>query len=115
DQSLSASFLIKSISTESNLNITPNTTYTNIFTYTESTQNTTFPQSQPYASDIQFYDDGTTLIHLVRDDPMNSSCFEHILRIRIIHLNGSVTKINTDLNLDPVNYCLYNNTLTGKM
>ncbi|CAG8759934.1 6634_t:CDS:1, partial [Gigaspora rosea] len=69
-----------------------------------STQNTTLSQSQPYAIDIQFYDDGTTLIHLVRDDPINSNsirhCFEPILRIRIIHLSGSVTEINPDINLD---------------
>ncbi|CAG8508134.1 923_t:CDS:2 [Dentiscutata heterogama] len=109
------SVLIISISTESNLLITPNTTiYTN-FTYTESTQNTTFSQSQLYAIDIQFYDDGTTLIHLVSDDPINSFCFEPIFRIRIIHLNGSVTEINPDLNLDSVNYCLFNGTFTGKM
>ncbi|CAG8684042.1 13443_t:CDS:2, partial [Cetraspora pellucida] len=112
-------FLIISISTESNLHITPNTTtYTN-FTYTESTQNTTFPQSQPYAIDIQFYDDGTTLIHLVRDDPNTnntSHCLEPILRIRIIHLNRTVTEINKYLNIDPVvNYCLFNDTSTGKM
>ncbi|CAG8583843.1 12748_t:CDS:10, partial [Cetraspora pellucida] len=108
------SFSIIIISAESNLYITPNTTiYTN-FTYTENTQNTTFPQSQPYAIDIQSYDDGTTLIHLVRNNN-TANCFEPILRIRIIHLNGSVTEINTDLNLDSVNYCLFNDTLTGKM
>ncbi|CAG8795569.1 16518_t:CDS:2, partial [Cetraspora pellucida] len=74
----------------------------------------TFSQSQPYAIDIQFYDDGTTLIHLVRNNN-TEHCFEPILRIRIIHLNGSVTEINTDLNLDSVNYCLFNDILTGEM
>ncbi|RIB18256.1 hypothetical protein C2G38_1363748 [Gigaspora rosea] len=113
------SFLIISISTESNLHITPSaTTYTN-FTYTESTQNTTFPQSQPYAIDIQFYDNGTTLIHLVRDDPNTNNtihCLEPILRIRIIHLNRTVTEINKYLDIDPVvNYCLFNDASTGKM
>ncbi|CAG8605525.1 11274_t:CDS:2, partial [Dentiscutata heterogama] len=114
------SFLIISISTESNLQITncpnlqltPNNTKCTNFTYTESTQNTTSPQSQPYAIDIQFYDDGTSLIHLVRNNN-TEHCFEPILRIRIIHLNGSVTEINTNLNLDSVNYCLFNDT--GKM
>ncbi|CAG8726732.1 6838_t:CDS:2, partial [Cetraspora pellucida] len=108
------SFSIITISAESSLYITPNTTiYTN-FNYTENTQNTTFSQSQPYAIDIQFYGDGTTLIHLVRNNN-TEHCFEPILRIRIIHLNGSVTEINTDLNLDSVNYCLFNDILTGEM
>ncbi|KAF0420356.1 hypothetical protein F8M41_007001 [Gigaspora margarita] len=34
-------------------------------------------------------------------------CFEQILRIRVIQLNGTVKKINLDLKLDPVNYCLF--------
>ncbi|CAG8449640.1 24367_t:CDS:2 [Gigaspora rosea] len=105
-------FLIISTSTESNLQITPNTTYTNIFTYTE---NTTSSQSQPYVFDIQFYDDGTILIYLVRDDnnvmPGDDEigqCFEPILRIRIIHLNGTVTEINTNLDLDSARYSILN-------
>ncbi|CAG8640642.1 15655_t:CDS:2, partial [Dentiscutata heterogama] len=79
------------------------------------TQNTSSSQSQPYAIDIQFYDDGTTLIHLVRNTD-TEHCFEHILRIRIIHLNGSVTEIDDpDLNLDSVNYCLFYSNFTNKM
>ncbi|CAG8772922.1 3797_t:CDS:2, partial [Cetraspora pellucida] len=42
-------------------------------------------------------------------------CFGPILRIRIIHLNGSVTEINNDLNLVSVNYCLFNDMLTGEI
>ncbi|CAG8667477.1 20958_t:CDS:10, partial [Cetraspora pellucida] len=104
------SFSIITISAELNLYITPNTTIYKKFTYTENT----FSQSQPYAIDIQVYDDGTTLIHLVRNNN-TENCFEPILRIRIIHLNGSVTEINTDLNLDSVNYCLFKDILTGEM
>ncbi|CAG8835260.1 28261_t:CDS:2, partial [Racocetra persica] len=95
--------------------LTPNTTKCTNFTYTESTNNT---QLQPYAIDIQFYDDGTTLIHLVRNNN-SEHCFDSILRIRIIHLNLSVTEINVteidNLKLDPVNYCLFYNKITGKI
>ncbi|CAG8521655.1 4261_t:CDS:2 [Dentiscutata erythropus] len=117
------SFFIISTSTEStlqitnctNLQLTPNTAKCTNFTYTESANNT---QSQPYVIDIQFYDDGTTLIHLVIDRPKTPDCFEPTLIIRIIHLDGSVTEIDKNfenLTLDSVDYCLFNSTITGKM
>ncbi|KAF0541544.1 hypothetical protein F8M41_005315 [Gigaspora margarita] len=98
------SFLIITVSTELNFNITPDTQH-HIFTYSENKQNTT---SKLYVKDIQFYDDGTTLIYLVRNSTEN--CFDHILRIRIIHLDGTVKEIDTDLNLSPASYCLFNDS-----
>ncbi|KAF0541531.1 hypothetical protein F8M41_005301 [Gigaspora margarita] len=103
------SFLIITVSTELNFNITPDTQH-HIFTYSENKQTTT---SQLYVKDIQFYDDGTTLIYLVSDSTEN--CFDHILRIRIIHLNGTVEEINTDLNLSPASYCLFKDSVRGEM
>ncbi|RIB07585.1 hypothetical protein C2G38_418093 [Gigaspora rosea] len=95
------SFLIITVSTELNFTITSDT-QPHIFTHSENKQNTT---SQFYVKDIQFYDDGTTLIYLVRNSTEN--WFDHILRIRIIHLNGTVVEIDTDLNLSPASYCLF--------
>ncbi|CAG8439354.1 1378_t:CDS:2 [Dentiscutata heterogama] len=78
------------------------------FNYTESTSGTLFPNTQPQIVDIEAYDDGTTLVHIIRHDPTKSQgyCLEQILRIRVIQLNGTVNEINLDLKLDPVNYCL---------
>ncbi|RIB22337.1 hypothetical protein C2G38_1005919 [Gigaspora rosea] len=81
------------------------------FNYTESTSDTEFPHAQPQIVDIKTYDDGTTLVHIIRHDPTKSQayCLEQILRIRVIQLNGTVNEINLDLKLDPVNYCLITN------
>ncbi|RIB25463.1 hypothetical protein C2G38_474871 [Gigaspora rosea] len=83
-------------------------TKSQFFNYTESETTTAFPNVQPQIVDIQTYDDGTTLVHIIRRDRtiLSSYCLEQILRIRVIQLNGTVNEINLDLKLDPVNYCI---------
>ncbi|CAG8543774.1 11514_t:CDS:2, partial [Scutellospora calospora] len=87
------------------------------FNYTESTLET--QDTPPLVADIKTYNDGTILVHVIRNDSTQSNIdclkfrgmsLEQKLRIRIIHLNGTVKEINPDLKLDPVNYCLFNNT-----
>ncbi|KAF0504103.1 hypothetical protein F8M41_019639 [Gigaspora margarita] len=86
------------------------------FNYTESTSG-----APPLVADIKTYDDGTLLVHIIRNDSTQSAIdclniqgmsLEQQLYMRIIHLNGSVKEINPDLNLHPVNYCLLNSNNT---
>ncbi|RIB27749.1 hypothetical protein C2G38_1694379 [Gigaspora rosea] len=88
------------------------------FNYTESTGTLGAP---PLVADIKTYDDGTLLVHIIRNDSTQSSVdclniqgmsLEQNLYMRIIHLNGSVKEINPNLNLHPVNYCLLNSNNT---
>ncbi|CAG8700704.1 8295_t:CDS:2, partial [Cetraspora pellucida] len=83
------------------------------FNYTENTTNTIFPQNAPKIVKIRTYDDGTILVHLIRYGVQQANCFGHslepILRIRVIHLNGTVIDINSDLDMDSLNYCLFTN------
>ncbi|CAG8589503.1 3561_t:CDS:2, partial [Dentiscutata heterogama] len=68
-------------------------------------------------ADIKTYDDGTILVHIIRNESTQSvNCskiggmsLEQKLRIRLIFSNGSVKAIDPNLNLDPINYCLLNN------
>ncbi|CAG8819466.1 15475_t:CDS:1, partial [Racocetra persica] len=71
----------------------------------------------PLVIDIKNYDDRTILVHIIRNDSTQSAAdclkirgisLEQKLRIRLIHLNGSVKEIDPNLNLHPVNYCLLN-------
>ncbi|CAG8710582.1 15820_t:CDS:2, partial [Dentiscutata heterogama] len=85
------------------------------FNYTENTTDTEFPQNEPKVVNIQTYEDGTTLVHIIRDGIQTANCssingtsLEPILRIRVIQLNGTVIEINDDLDLDSINYCLFN-------
>ncbi|CAG8540670.1 24555_t:CDS:2 [Gigaspora rosea] len=85
------------------------------FKYTENTTDS----RQPMVVNIQTYHDGTALVHITRFDPsLNESCsksfgvfgnytsgLEQRLRIRVIHLNGTVKEINPDLELNSLNYC----------
>ncbi|CAG8641051.1 2771_t:CDS:2, partial [Scutellospora calospora] len=94
------------------------------FNYTESTLNPQFLNRAPVIQNIQTYDDGVTLVHIViRSTTPTAECtrinrlalsLEQILRIRVIQLNGTVSEINLDLHLDPLNYCLFNIPSTGQ-
>ncbi|KAF0504106.1 hypothetical protein F8M41_019642 [Gigaspora margarita] len=86
------------------------------FNYTESILG-----APPLVADIKTYDDGTLLVHIIRNDSTQSTAdclniqgmsLEQQLYMRIIHLNGSVKEINPNLNLHPVNYCLLNSNNT---
>ncbi|RIB02289.1 hypothetical protein C2G38_895056 [Gigaspora rosea] len=88
------------------------------FNYTENNlnnQNTTF-----LIADIKTYDDGTILLHIMRNESKQTeNCskirgisFEQKLYIRLIFLNGSVKEIDPNLNLNPINYCLLNSDST---
>ncbi|CAG8800926.1 16589_t:CDS:2, partial [Racocetra persica] len=78
-----------------------------------NTTDTKFPQNAPEVVKIRTYDDGTTLVHLIRDGIQQANCSGHslepILRIRVIQLNGSVIEINANLDMDSLNYCLFEN------
>ncbi|CAG8563046.1 184_t:CDS:2 [Acaulospora colombiana] len=78
------------------------------FTYVENLSETTLPGSPPHISQIGTYEDGTILLRIYRinaTEVNNTYCTEKKLFLRVIHLNGSVTEINVDLQLDPINYC----------
>ncbi|KAF0504105.1 hypothetical protein F8M41_019641 [Gigaspora margarita] len=75
------------------------------FNYTESTLG-----APPLVADIKTYDDGTLLVHIIRNDSTQSTVdclniqgmsLEQKLYVRIIHSNGSVKEINPNLNLHP--------------
>ena len=100
--------------------ITSTKSQLNYFNYTETKlgdQNT-----PPLVADIKTYDDGTILVHIVRNNSTStadSDCskvqgmsLEQQLRIRVILRNGTVKEIDPDLKLDSINYCLLNNTNT---
>ncbi|KAF0396189.1 hypothetical protein F8M41_010121 [Gigaspora margarita] len=86
----------------------------------KSTSDTSFP---PIVADIQHYDDETILVQIIRRNStpvadcskVNGVNLEQILRIRVIHPNATVNEINLDLNylnINPINYCLYNDHFT---
>ncbi|KAF0555237.1 hypothetical protein F8M41_017625 [Gigaspora margarita] len=88
------------------------------FNYTENNldkQNSTF-----LIADIKTYDDGTILLHIMRNESKQTeNCskirgisFEQKLYIRLIFLNGTVKEIYPNLNLNPINYCLFNSDST---
>ncbi|KAF0532031.1 hypothetical protein F8M41_011540 [Gigaspora margarita] len=84
------------------------------FNYTEiklGGQNT-----PPLVTDIKTYDDGTILVHIIRNESKQTDecskirgmSLEQKLRIRLIFLNGTVKEIDPKFNIDPINYCLLN-------
>ncbi|RIB30881.1 hypothetical protein C2G38_966214 [Gigaspora rosea] len=87
------------------------------FTHIEDPSGTEFPQNLPIILNVQTYDDGTTLVHIIRKNATLASCtvglnqvglnLERILRIRVIKLDGSVKEINLDSKFDPLNYCVF--------
>ncbi|RIB25739.1 hypothetical protein C2G38_422651 [Gigaspora rosea] len=93
-----------------------------IFNYTESKlgdQNTSF-----IIADIKTYDDGTILVHIMRNvskqikncSKFRGISFEQKLYIRLIFLNGTVKEIDPKLKFDPINsinYCLLDSDSTG--
>ncbi|KAF0433388.1 hypothetical protein F8M41_005073 [Gigaspora margarita] len=91
----------------------------NSFNYTENSfldkQNATF-----HIADIKPYDDGTILLHIMRNESKQTeNCskihgisFEQKLYIRLIFLNGTVKEINPNLKINPINYCLLNSDST---
>ncbi|CAG8808444.1 336_t:CDS:2, partial [Racocetra persica] len=70
--------------------------------------------------DIKTYDDGTILVHIIRNESTPSvNCskiggmsLEQKLRIRLIFLNGTVKEIDPKLKLDPINSINYLNPIT---
>ncbi|CAG8595119.1 2776_t:CDS:2, partial [Dentiscutata heterogama] len=93
-----------------------NSNYTT-FNYTESTSGTAFPHSQPLVLNVNTYDDGTILVLIARaqnDSVQDNSCsglkLEPTLRIRIIKVDGTVIEINYRYILDPLNFCIINDT-----
>ncbi|KAF0450264.1 hypothetical protein F8M41_002203 [Gigaspora margarita] len=98
--------------------ITSTKSQLNYFNYTETKlgdQNT-----PPLVADIKTYDDGTILVHIVRNKSTSTTdcsnvqgmSLEQQLHIRVILRNGTVKEIDPDLKLDLINYCLFNNTNT---
>ncbi|KAF0526279.1 hypothetical protein F8M41_014110 [Gigaspora margarita] len=89
----------------------------NYFNYTESKLGD--QNIPPLIADIKTYDDGTILVHIIRNESkqtdecskIHGMSLEQKLRIRIISINGTVKEIDPKLNLDPINsinYCLLN-------
>ncbi|CAG8465611.1 1061_t:CDS:2, partial [Cetraspora pellucida] len=90
--------------------------------YTESASSTTSPGSAPQVVTVQTYDNGAILVSVARKSdsqkqkdkiPIYNSLnctliFENILRLRVIQTDGKIKEINSNLNLDPVNYCIFN-------
>ncbi|CAG8636395.1 4070_t:CDS:1, partial [Cetraspora pellucida] len=109
--------IISSQSEEATLNYT----YIN---YTESTIGTIFPNSPPQVVNVRGYDDGTIIVSIARQNdstmlinqaktiPYNcvGQSLEQVLRLRAIQLDGTIKEINPRLNLDPVNYCIFNDS-----
>ncbi|RIB22744.1 hypothetical protein C2G38_954472 [Gigaspora rosea] len=84
------------------------------FNYTESNLG---DQNASYnIADIKTYDDGTILVHIIRNESTQTDdcskirgmSLEQKLRIRLIFLNGTVIEIDPELKIDPINYCLLN-------
>jgi len=81
------------------------------FTYEETQTENTNP---PIVNDIQNYDDGTIVVRLVRE---NSSairtsddidiCLDRYLSLRIIHPNGTVAPVDIPLDIQDLNFCLF--------
>ncbi|CAG8485244.1 10306_t:CDS:2, partial [Dentiscutata heterogama] len=73
----------------------------------------------PIIVDIKTFDDGTILVHIIRNEStqieecskIGGISLEQKLRIRLIFLNGTVKEIDPNLNLDPINYCLLNRNI----
>ncbi|RIB08550.1 hypothetical protein C2G38_2211387 [Gigaspora rosea] len=103
---------------------TSNLTYIN---YTESTTGTSFPLNPPQVVTVHTYDDGSLLVSVAReiystqknnvisrDSVQKYNCtgqsLEQILRLRIIQLDGTIKEINPHLSLDPMNFCILNDS-----
>ncbi|KAF0511347.1 hypothetical protein F8M41_018265 [Gigaspora margarita] len=100
---------------------TANFTYIN---HTESTTGTSFPLKPPQVVTVHTYDDGSTLVSIAREIDSTQTnkaipgqeynctgrSLEQMLRLRIIQLDGTIKEINPHLNLDPVNFCILNDS-----
>ncbi|KAF0523212.1 hypothetical protein F8M41_015437 [Gigaspora margarita] len=94
--------------------------YTQYFNYTESKLGDL--NAPPLIADINTYDDGTILIHIIRNESTQTNdcskirgmSLEKKLYIRLIFLNGTVKEIDPNLKseLNPINYCLLNSDST---
>ncbi|CAG8813438.1 18447_t:CDS:2, partial [Racocetra persica] len=92
--------------------------------YTESTSGTTSPDSAPQVVNVQAYDDGAILVSVARQsDPQKqkskipiynslncTSIFENVLRLRVIQSTGKIKEISSNMNIDPVNFCIFNDS-----
>ncbi|CAG8468274.1 17254_t:CDS:10 [Cetraspora pellucida] len=90
--------------------------------FSESASSTTSPGSAPQVVNVQTYDNGAILVSVARKSDSQKqkdkiaiynslNCtliFENILRLRVIQTDGKIKEINSNLNLDPVNYCIFN-------
>ncbi|KAF0467599.1 hypothetical protein F8M41_025967 [Gigaspora margarita] len=103
---------------------TPNYMYIN---YTESIIGTSFPLNPPQVVTVHTYDDGLILVSIAREiystqknkaisgtSVQEYNCtgqsLEPILRLRIIQLDGTIKEINPNLNFDPMNFCILNDS-----
>ncbi|KAF0501470.1 hypothetical protein F8M41_020001 [Gigaspora margarita] len=88
------------------------------FNYTENKLED--QDSSPLIADIKTYDDGTILVHIIRNvsnqtdecSKIQGMSLEQRLRIRLIFLNGTVKEVDPKLNIDSINYCLLNSDST---
>src|ERR1044072_4304930 len=59
------------------------------------------------------YDDGTIVARIVRQNMSASTaiktCFNEMLSLRIIHPNGTVDEKDINLDIHPLNYCIFQN------
>ncbi|KAF0511341.1 hypothetical protein F8M41_018259 [Gigaspora margarita] len=116
--------LLSVLITSSEPQTTSNFTYIN---YTESTAGTSYPLNPPQVVTVHTYDDGSILVSIAReiystqknkvvsrDSVQEHNCtgqsLEQILRLRIIKLDGTIKEINPHLSLNPVNFCILNDS-----
>ncbi|CAI2186782.1 17543_t:CDS:2, partial [Funneliformis geosporum] len=60
------------------------------------------------------YDDGTTVVRIVRRNPaIQGVCLIEKLFLRIIHLDGTVEEKDIDLGIQPFNYCIFTSDNAG--
>ncbi|RGB30786.1 hypothetical protein C1646_764885 [Rhizophagus diaphanus] len=74
-----------------------------------------FEENQPLSAEmprvfnIDYYDDNTMVVRIVRKDPSKIQCFEEYLSIRTIYPNGTVKGFDLPsdtLNMQPFNFCI---------
>src|ERR1044072_4006104 len=67
----------------------------------------------PRVWESEAYDDGTIVARIVRQNMSASTaiktCFNEMLSLRIIHPNGTVDEKDIKLNIQPLNYCIFQN------
>src|SRR5256885_883982 len=68
------------------------------------------PTEMPQFIKTQVYDDGTVVARIIKMDgnipTTDKFCFDEILSLRIIHLNGTVEEKDIKLDIQPFNHCV---------